>query len=71
MPQESNPDIIEGPPLNIDPQVGAINPAMLDEFEVNEVSILDDYHEGFVKQRNCFSIKLIWLTLIREIQIQF
>lgn len=31
MPQEMNPDIIEGPPANVDQNVGAINERILNE----------------------------------------
>lgn len=37
MPQEMNPDIIEGPPVNIDEEVGAINDRILEEIENKEV----------------------------------
>lgn len=40
IPEEMNPDIIEGPPKNIDDEVGAINQGQLGELTNNEVTVL-------------------------------
>lgn len=42
--QEENPDIIQGPPIPFNDQVGAINERLLDEYQTNEVRKLAFKH---------------------------